>query len=415
MKRLLPYLFPIALLLYLCLGFLICPHTNTHTWWQEHDYLDFLPYVLLALIFVLAYAFRVPGLAPLAIVLAAAYYSLNAALSEPQDTTALHATLAATVLMIPIAFLFSHLFWDQPVHTPGGALFFAFGLVWAAVFVMLAQNVDAPFSQRLVQLFATLGLRKGFSPAAVPVGGLLLNTALVSLVHRQRSDRQRLLFLLSLLCALFGLGAMAGLASAALQKPALAAFFAGTGALLVYAVLEFSWHSAYIDALTELPSRRALNDVLSAAGGNLVVAMVDIDHFKRINDAHGHQIGDQVLQFVAARLTHATGQAYRYGGEEFAILFRGRSAEEARTEVETLRKDIRSTEFIVRSDNRTKRKPKSRNSHTRGGKRIPVTVSVGVAQRSNRHSTPTEILAAADQALYQAKRKGRNRTVVSKQ
>src|SRR2546425_6328967 len=74
---------------------------------------------------------------------------------------------------------------------------------------------------------------------------------------------------------------------------------------------------AYQDSLTGLPARRALNEALLRLGGHYTVAMLDVDHFKRINDHHGHDVGDQVLKMIAAKLAQVTGggKAYRYGGE----------------------------------------------------------------------------------------------------
>ena len=82
---------------------------------------------------------------------------------------------------------------------------------------------------------------------------------------------------------------------------------------------------AYDDELTGLPARRALNEALTRLRGVYTVAMVDIDHFKRFNDEHGHDVGDQLLRMVGARVgeVRGGGRAFRYGGEEFAVLFPG--------------------------------------------------------------------------------------------
>src|SRR2546421_12493897 len=96
---------------------------------------------------------------------------------------------------------------------------------------------------------------------------------------------------------------------------------------------------AYQDSLTQLPARRALNEALLRLGSQYTVGMVDVDHFKRINDSHGHDVGDQVLKMVAARLAQVGGggRAYRYGGEEFAVIFAVRRADQSHPEVEKRR------------------------------------------------------------------------------
>src|SRR4029453_2870478 len=108
--------------------------------------------------------------------------------------------------------------------------------------------------------------------------------------------------------------------------------YAGTASLmLVFAVLEHGYDIAYRDELTGLPGRRAFNNVMAQLGGTYAIAMCDVDHFKKFNDTYGHDTGDQVLRMVAAQLSQVggRGRAFRYGGEEFLVGFRGRSAKEA--------------------------------------------------------------------------------------
>src|SRR5207249_5245761 len=123
-------------------------------------------------------------------------------------------------------------------------------------------------------------------------------------------------------------------------SPGFTTFYLATGALiLIVAVVEASYHMAYQDSLTGLPARRALNEALLRLGGSYTVAMLDVDHFKRINDRHGHDVGDQVLKMIAAKLAQAGGggNAYRYGGEEFAEIFAGRCSEECLRDLESQR------------------------------------------------------------------------------
>jgi diguanylate cyclase (GGDEF)-like protein len=212
------------------------------------------------------------------------------------------------------------------------------------------------------------------------------------------------------------------------------------------------------------------------------IAIVDIDHFKKFNDTYGHDVGDQVLCMVAKRLSQVggDGQAFRCGGEEFAIIFRNISAPEAFEHIETLRQIIEKSTFHTRSsDRRSEGKTvgsaespsnrRSRESDRRKSSkkkigppaaklrrkagldsvwqgsglgraeritksaarlsapaplaqvdlfpqptrlspdRLSVTVSVGIAEPSTRYRQPEQVIQAADQALYRAKHKGRNR------
>ena len=91
--------------------------------------------------------------------------------------------------------------------------------------------------------------------------------------------------------------------------------------------------------------------------------MCDVDHFKKFNDTYGHDAGDQVLRMVASKLSHVGGggRTFRYGGEEFLVVFRGRSASEAKPFVESLRCSIADAGFVLRSPDRPARKPKTAN------------------------------------------------------
>jgi diguanylate cyclase (GGDEF)-like protein len=187
-------------------------------------------------------------------------------------------------------------------------------------------------------------------------------------------------------------------------------WLATAGLILVVAVIEASYMMAYRDGLTELPGRRALNEALPRLSGQFSVAMVDVDHFKRFNDTYGHDAGDHVLRLVAARLAQATGggTAYRYGGEEFALVFPGKGVEECLPHLEELRETVETSRFTMRRRFRPRNKPKAdKGRKTRQA--ITITVSIGVAERNHRHANPDQVVQAADKALYRAKEAGRNR------
>lgn len=189
-------------------------------------------------------------------------------------------------------------------------------------------------------------------------------------------------------------------------------YLVGAGLLLIMDTLEESFALAYRDQLTGLPGRRALDAALKRMGSSFTIAMVDVDRFKRFNDEFGHDAGDQVLRMVARHLDHVNGggRPYRYGGEEFAILFPGSTLQDATPHLETLRESIATAGFAIRRANRPRKKPK-RLTPWRGTptKRVTITVSIGAAQPTTRRSKAEDVLQAADKALYKAKQKGRNR------
>jgi diguanylate cyclase (GGDEF)-like protein len=186
-------------------------------------------------------------------------------------------------------------------------------------------------------------------------------------------------------------------------------YLATGGLILVLSLIE-TWHGmAYDDELTGLPARRALNEALGRLGDTYTIAMVDVDHFKRFNDEHGHDVGDQILRMVGARLTDigGGGRAFRYGGEEFAVLFYGKGVNQIREHLETLRRTIEAAPFTLRAAGRPHVRPE-RPPAGGGRQRIAVTVSIGVAGTDGVPGTPDDVVKAADAALYRAKQAGRN-------
>jgi diguanylate cyclase (GGDEF)-like protein len=191
------------------------------------------------------------------------------------------------------------------------------------------------------------------------------------------------------------------------------AFMSAAGAILLVAVLQESHRMAFRDELTGLPSRRALEERLRALGPEYTIAMVDVDHFKKFNDTYGHDVGDQVLRLVAARLAQVGGggRAFRYGGEEFTVLFPDVASKEALAQLEDVRQGIERYRMALREQRRPKndRKGSRRRGPGRAEEAVSVTVSIGVAAPGKRLATPAEVIKAADGALYRAKEAGRNR------
>jgi diguanylate cyclase (GGDEF)-like protein len=185
--------------------------------------------------------------------------------------------------------------------------------------------------------------------------------------------------------------------------------------LLTIALIESSFKMAFNDELTGLPARRAMNELLLKIGRRYTIAMVDVDHFKKVNDRYGHDVGDQVLRMVATCLRRISGggRAFRYGGEEFVVVFPSKDLERALPHLEELRETIGRAGFVVRG--RKRLKPKSEQIHRAsvGKASFQVTVSIGAAARDEKNTTPQQLIKAADQALYKAKKAGRNQVCIS--
>lgn len=175
-------------------------------------------------------------------------------------------------------------------------------------------------------------------------------------------------------------------------------FFAAAGLMLIISLVEASYSMAYQDELTGLPSRRSLEEAMLKLGSKYAIAMVDIDFFKKFNDTYGHDIGDKVLQKVAGNLMEAGigGRAFRYGGEEFTILFPNKTQAEVFPLLEELRKAIAKEKHAYKKKNKA------------SSRKLGVTVSIGIAEKNDKYTTPEEVIQAADKALYRAKKNGRN-------
>lgn len=187
------------------------------------------------------------------------------------------------------------------------------------------------------------------------------------------------------------------------------------GLILAVSILQDFHAMAHHDELTGLLSRRVLNEDLQGLGRRYAIAMLDMDYFKRLNDSYGHDAGDQVLRMAADKMRKVGvgGKAYRYGGEEFAILFPRKGLVDVLPILDDLRSTIASYRFRLRGKERPGRNKEGKRlrSAEYDDPHISVTVSIGVAESGNDRKSARDVLAAADEALYKAKQRGRNRVI----
>jgi diguanylate cyclase (GGDEF)-like protein len=188
-------------------------------------------------------------------------------------------------------------------------------------------------------------------------------------------------------------------------------YFMIAGLILLSAIIINSYNLAYKDELTQMPSRRALKQHLASLGKTYSLAMVDVDHFKKLNDNYGHDVGDEVLKMLATHLlsVEGGGKAYRYGGEEFTIVFPEKDAGTATVYLDALRNKIASKPFIIRNKKRPKKKSDKKPTKSDNTQKLNVTVSIGIAENQAKYNSTQDIMKSADNALYKAKKKGRNR------
>lgn len=175
--------------------------------------------------------------------------------------------------------------------------------------------------------------------------------------------------------------------------------FLSISIIIFIILIRESYRLAFYDELTALPGRRALVEDMAKLGMRYSLAMIDIDHFKKFNDTYGHDTGDEVLKMVASKLAGVGGggKAYRYGGEEFVLLFPSKDVNESYKYTDILRETIAKSPFSVRN---------RQNSKT-----IYINISSGIVEKNQKDKDPFAVMKRADNALYKAKKAGRNQVV----
>ena len=193
----------------------------------------------------------------------------------------------------------------------------------------------------------------------------------------------------------------------------MAAFFACAFAVTLMGFIYLLYQMSYYDELTGILGRRALDERLAKLPAHYAIAMIDIDHFKVFNDLHGHDVGDQALRMVATSISavRGGGTVYRYGGEEFAVVFGGKNKDEAAVYLEEIRAKTAAAVFRKRAPDRPKTKPKKLPQLAKK-EELHITISIGAADNFGKFTTHGEVMKSADNALYKAKETGRNRVVV---
>lgn len=292
----------------------------------------------------------------------------------------------ATLYLIPVNLLILGFTAERGVLNPRGiARMLILGLQIFVVLMLAGQpDVGSALYQALdTRFFAATGIL-----AVVPHPAMIISLLAVILLLVRHKPLET-----SFAAAIIAINVATVMGPGIIQY----GYLAATGVVLAGLAQE-AWRMAFVDDLTGLPGRRALGHAMAELGNQYAIAMLDVDHFKKFNDTYGHDVGDIVLKKVARELARVGGggKAFRYGGEEFTVVFAGRTAEKAQEPLEALRKRI--------SDNKIT--PPEKN------KAVSVTISVGVSERDDDTTDPWAVLKRADQKLYEAKQGGRNRVAV---
>lgn len=268
------------------------------------------------------------------------------------------------LLVLPLNLLLFSFWQERGMVTGKGLRRFAFILSQPLLLAGL-YAVRGPLIVRQLEGMKIFLPLVGFSLPSPALGIIILAAA--GLIFRFRRSRDLLDhgFFWAMACSLCAL---------LIANPARQSFlFSVAGLILIVSAIEGAHRMAFRDELTALPARRALHEAMLKLGNAYAVAMVDIDFFKKFNDRYGHEVGDQVLARVAAFLgkVGGGGRPFRFGGEEFVLLFPGKELKEVKPHLETLRQNIADAGFRVRGAGRAEKNSDNRRKDGEMGKRFP--------------------------------------------
>jgi len=372
---------------------------------RNHELLSQLPYLLFMLTALMSFHFNRNRVFFCLLQLTALYLLLGA-MSGGWQQSQVPLLVLATGILIPLNLCLVSLFHDRSLVSMQNYGLVTLLLVEIGGLFWLLPGHNPLYLQSVLEFSGQLTPVPGINlpPLVLIVVGAAAIILLVRLTVFSTPINNSLLAMLVVVCLALNSYAVDGL---------LILLFSLAGLILLIGLVQDSYNMAYRDELTGLKGRRALNDYLARLGRRYAIAMVDVDFFKKFNDNYGHDVGDQVLKMVAAQLTRTTGgaHAYRFGGEEFTLVFPRKQMQQVRPHLEAVREMILAYPLVIRSKARPEEVKQGKKQRENKGAmaNIHVAVSIGVAERNADLKTPADVIKAADLALYKAKRNGRNR------
>lgn len=366
---------------------------------------SYFPYIVFAIGIMLSLRFNVSRSFHILILMVLGYYGYNLFLQPSRGDLSSKIVFESLSILLPLNIAFFSVLKERGIITGYGIARTIFIFLQIGFVFRLTHVQDSLLYSNISRDFVSFPVLSMGSLSQAATGAAILSVIIVSLtmiVKRTSVENGFFGLLLAVILA----------CSFHSRENFFALFIAMGGIMLCLGIVQKSHNMAYRDELTGLLGRRALNERLLMLGRNYTIAMLDIDHFKKFNDTYGHDIGDQVLKMVASRIQRVTGggKPYRYGGEEFTVIFPKKDTGSALPHLEALRMDIAGYGMAVRGKGRPKKseKGKTKRGSKKADKTVSVTISIGVAERCGEIGTPEAVIKSADEALYRAKKKGRN-------
>ena len=374
----------------------------------SHEYQQILtltPYPLAIVVALLGYGFNRSRILFAALNLTCAYWLIQNGLQTSLNQPDAFVLFSMISLLLPLHLGLIALYKERGLLTLIGIIrvlliavsYGALGLIWSngSLGLYLPELPMMMLEMLLHEYYLSEAAAIAFTLGLLPV---LLSFAL----RKTHTDAALLAALIAALIMLSGF-----------NQPMISALFVSASLIaLAISVVQNSYRMAFIDELTCIPARRALQDKLSTLGKKYTLAMCDIDHFKKFNDTYGHDVGDQVLKMVAAKLNQVSGggKAYRYGGEEFTLVFPGKNEAEALPYIEQLRETIANYPMHIRNQNRPDDNEQGQKMRSKedDSEIVSVTISIGFCEKTAEIPDPQAVIKKADEALYTSKKNGRN-------
>lgn len=399
LKAVLTFMFPGGLIFLAALGFLR-PH-GLPAWCQAP--VAALPY--LALIFGLVFGWYFASTRMLLSLLSLIFANQALATWPPEgDAGSIsHTVFTATTLLLPLNFLAFSLLKEEGIGAFRGAVRLLLFLPQPFIVLWLCD----PTRQDLAIALQTAHL-PGWSVSWTPVPQAAVLVFVISgVLHLTRFALRR---------NPMDAGATWALAAMFLAYHGTqygwhpTSFFATAGLILFLSLVQSSYQQTYRDELTGIPGRIAYEEATAQLGKHFAIAVLAIDQLKAYAGTHGKPVVEQVLKLIAPKVQAGcqSGRVFRVSGEELTLLFHHQSALNALIELENIRKMVESTSLYVRDGRRVWENTRNDASLGRKDRRLPITVSIGIADTASDGATLSVVIKAAYRALYEAKSNGGN-------
>lgn len=399
-KSCLAFLFPGGLIFLIAIGFL---RPQGHPMWLQQP-IAALPYIVLTFGLIFGWYFASSRMILSLLVLALADRALGLFPPTDADQAALSHTMAAiTAFLVPLNLLAFSIFKEDSLSTLRGVTRVVLVLVQPFLLLWLClpdqHDLASSFTREVIPAQFT-----EWTPIPQPA---LFAFATASLLHVIRFVLHRDPLeggAIWALCAIF----VAYHTSRYGWQPS--NFFMAAGLILFVSLLQSFYQRTYRDELTGIPGRLAYEEAIRQLGKRFSVAVIGIDQLTQYANIHGKSVSEQILKRVAPGIQAACsdGQIFRTTGEELTVLFPGKSATETLVTLETVRKTIAASDLFLRGRDRvweTQRGMKKAGSRDQA---LPITLSIGVAEKLSDSATLSLVIKSAYRALYEAKGIGGN-------